>query len=77
MKRLIDGIHRFQSGVFGDQKDLFVRLVNGQEPAALFMTCSDSRVSPTLITQTVPGDLFVLRNAGNSVPPYLNRATGL
>ena len=34
------------------------------------MTCSDSRVSPTLLTQTVPGDLFILRNAGNIIPPY-------
>jgi len=70
MRKLVDGIHRFQSGVFGEQKDLFVRLSRGQEPDALFITCSDSRVSPTLITQTVPGDLFILRNAGNIVPPY-------
>ncbi len=70
MKKLVDGIHRFQSGVFGEQKDLFARLSMGQEPDALFITCSDSRVSPTLITQTVPGDLFILRNAGNIVPPY-------
>ena len=70
MRKLIDGIHRFQSGVFGVQKDLFARLSKGQEPDALFITCSDSRISPTLITQTVPGDLFILRNAGNIVPPY-------
>jgi len=70
MRKLVDGIHRFQSGVFGEQKDLFARLSRGQEPDALFITCSDSRVSPTLITQTVPGDLFILRNAGNLVPPY-------
>ena len=70
MKKLIDGIHRFQSGVFGRKKELFERLSKGQEPDALFITCSDSRVSPTLLTQTVPGDLFILRNAGNLVPPY-------
>jgi len=70
MKKLVDGIHRFQSGVFGEQKDLFARLSKGQEPDALFITCSDSRVSPTLITQTIPGDLFILRNAGNIIPPY-------
>lgn len=70
MKKLIDGIHRFQSGVFGKQKNLFARLSKRQEPDALFTTCSDSRVSPTLITQTVPGDLFILRNAGNIIPPY-------
>ncbi|MDF0642621.1 MAG: carbonic anhydrase [Nitrospira sp.] len=70
MRRLIDGIHRFQSGVFGRKKELFERLSKGQEPDALFVTCSDSRVSPTLLTQTVPGDLFILRNAGNLIPPY-------
>lgn len=70
MRKLVDGIHRFQSGVFGTKKELFERLTKGQEPDALFITCSDSRVSPTLITQTVPGDLFILRNAGNLVPPY-------
>jgi carbonic anhydrase len=69
MRKLIDGIHRFQSGVFGRKKELFERLAKGQEPDALFITCSDSRVSPTLLTQTVPGDLFILRNAGNIVPP--------
>jgi carbonic anhydrase len=67
---LVEGIHRFQSGVFGRKKELFERLAKGQEPDALFITCSDSRVSPTLLTQTLPGDLFILRNAGNLVPPY-------
>ncbi len=70
MKKLLDGIHRFQSGVFGAQKDLFTRLSKGQDPDALFITCSDSRINPNLITQTGPGDLFILRNAGNLVPPY-------
>lgn len=70
MRKLVDGIHRFQSGVFGRKKELFERLSKGQEPDVLFITCSDSRVSPTLLTQTVPGDLFILRNAGNLVPPY-------
>ena len=70
MKKLIDGIHRFQSGVFGAQKELFARLSKGQDPDALFITCSDSRINPNLITQTGPGDLFILRNAGNLVPPY-------
>ena len=70
MRKLIDGIHRFQSGVFGEQKELFKRLVQGQTPDALFITCSDSRINPNLITQTEPGDLFILRNAGNLVPPY-------
>jgi carbonic anhydrase len=70
MRQLIDGIHRFQAGVFGPQKELFKRLVGGQEPDALFITCSDSRIVPNLVTQTKPGELFILRNAGNLVPPW-------
>ena len=70
MKKLLDGIHQFQSGVFGRHRELFARLAAGQEPEVLFITCSDSRVNPNLITQTQPGDLFILRNAGNIVPPY-------
>jgi len=70
MKKLVDGIHQFQSGVFGQQKELFSSLKSGQHPDAMFITCSDSRVVPNLMTQTGPGDLFMLRNAGNLVPPY-------
>jgi carbonic anhydrase len=70
VRQLIEGIHRFQSGVFGSQKDLFSRLAKGQEPDALFITCSDSRINPNLFTQTRPGDLFILRNAGNIVPAW-------
>lgn len=70
MHRLIDGIQRFQEHVFASQCAFFERLEEGQAPTALFITCSDSRVSPSLITQTRPGELFVLRNAGNIVPAY-------
>jgi carbonic anhydrase len=56
--------------VFGKKKKLFNQLSEHQAPRALFITCSDSRVDPTLLTQTDPGELFILRNAGNLVPPY-------
>ncbi len=70
MKALIDGVRKFQSEVFAAQKELFSRLARGQHPRALFITCSDSRIDPCLLTQTLPGELFILRNAGNIVPSY-------
>jgi carbonic anhydrase len=70
MQRLVEGIHRFQEEIFSLQQRLFERLADGQHPQALFITCSDSRIDPNLLTQTEPGELFILRNAGNIVPPY-------
>lgn len=70
MQKLVNGIHRFQSDIFRSQQELFERLTTGQRPEALFITCSDSRINPNLITQTDPGELFILRNAGNIIPPH-------
>jgi carbonic anhydrase len=70
MQKLVQGIHHFTANVFSSQRELFHRLADGQNPVALFITCSDSRINPNLITQTDPGELFILRNAGNIVPPY-------
>jgi carbonic anhydrase len=70
MQKLIQGIHQFQSQIFRSHQPLFERLATGQHPLALFITCSDSRIHPNLFTQTEPGELFLLRNAGNIVPPY-------
>jgi len=70
MEKLVQGIHAFQAHIFRARHELFERLTTGQNPQALFITCSDSRVMPDLITQAEPGDLFVLRNAGNLIPSH-------
>jgi carbonic anhydrase len=72
MKRLIDGALRFQGEVYQEHRDLFLELATGQQPEALLITCSDSRVVPDLIVQAKPGDLFICRNAGNIAPPYMD-----
>lgn len=70
MKKLVTGYQRFRDHSFEEHRELFTHLGSGQSPQALFITCSDSRVNPNLLTQTAPGDLFILRNAGNIVPPH-------
>jgi carbonic anhydrase len=70
MQSLIEGIHEFQRDHFRPLQRLFEELSRGQSPETLFITCSDSRIVPTLITQTRPGELFIVRNAGNLVPPH-------
>lgn len=70
MQRLVEGIHAFQQNQFSKDQKLFETLANGQSPLALFVTCSDSRIDPNRLTQTKPGELFILRTAGNIIPPY-------
>ncbi len=64
------GVVKFQRHVYPHKKALFQKLAKGQSPQALFITCADSRVEPSLIVQTEPGQLFVDRNAGNFIPPF-------
>jgi carbonic anhydrase len=70
VQKLIQGIHEFQRSIFGPRRGFFEHLANGQSPETLFLTCADSRINPNLITQTQPGDLFIVRNAGNLVAPH-------
>ena len=70
MNRLLSGVRRFSHDVFPQRSELFSELASGQDPHTLFITCADSRISPGLITQTQPGELFVCRNIGNVVPAY-------
>ncbi|WP_060512404.1 carbonic anhydrase [Pseudomonas sp. NBRC 111124] len=70
MKDIIDGFLKFQRNAFPERVELFKGLATQQSPRALFISCSDSRLVPELVTQREPGDLFVIRNAGNIVPSY-------
>src|SRR5262245_42846844 len=70
MEKVVQGIHQFQNSYFSSERDLFTRLAACQNPMALFITCSDSRIPQSQLLPAKPGGLFCLRNAGNIVPPY-------
>lgn len=68
---LISGFERFKKTKFKKYQNKFLDLVqNGQHPRVLFIACSDSRVNPSLITDSEPGELFIIRNIGNMIPPF-------
>lgn len=69
MRKLLRGIAEFRRTRRADYAETFARLALGQSPDALLVACSDSRVVPNLFASTEPGDLFVVRNVGNLVPP--------
>lgn len=70
MDKLFRGIMKFQHEEFERHSTLFRQLGRQQKPHTLFIGCSDSRVVPNLITGTAPGELFIVRNVANIVPPY-------
>jgi carbonic anhydrase len=68
--RLINGYRRFRSERWPIERERFERLASGQQPRSMVIACSDSRVDPSTIFGTAPGELFVVRNVANLVPPY-------
>jgi carbonic anhydrase len=70
MDRILTGIRAFRDAVHPGMRPLFQQLEEGQQPELLLITCSDSRIDTGLLTQTQPGEVFVIRNAGNLVAPW-------
>jgi len=66
LKRIVD----FRKKDYEKNKELFYKLKEKQTPHTLFISCSDSRIDPNMITGSLPGELFTVRNIGNIVPPY-------
>ena len=77
LDRIARGVRKFQTEIYPAQRDMFERLKRGQKPLALFVTCADSRVNPNLVTQTDPGEIFIERNPGNVIPPYVDFVGGV
>ncbi len=78
INRIIQGLSQFQTNYFNHHQEFFQQLSQKQTPEVLFITCSDSRIDPNLLTQTKPGELFVIRNIGNMIPTHgtLNSSEG-
>ena len=71
LEPFLEAIHNFKTRFYKNQPDLMHGLIhNGQNPKALVIACCDSRVDPALLVDAAPGDLFVVRNVANLVPPY-------
>jgi carbonic anhydrase len=70
MNKLFDGVKEFSNEEFEKNQELFRELVDSHQPHTLFIACSDSRVVPTLITNSLPGELFIIQNVANIVPYY-------
>ncbi|MCW3849171.1 carbonic anhydrase [Sphingomonas sp. LB-2] len=67
---LLDGYHRFRTSEYRRHRDRWADLSEGQSPRVMVIACSDSRVDPAIIFDTTPGEIFVVRNIANLVPPF-------
>jgi carbonic anhydrase len=72
IEKFISGFRKFQHKYFGEHESLFAQLKKQQSPKTMMIGCSDSRVDPAILTGCDPGDLFIVRNIANLVPPFEN-----
>lgn len=70
IERFADGFRLFREKYFTGESPVYSKLSQGQAPKTLVIGCSDSRVDPAIISSAAPGELFVIRNVANLVPPY-------
>lgn len=69
-QKLVDGYHRFRTSDWPRERERWAKLTEGQRPAVMVISCSDSRVDPAQVFNTSPGEIFVVRNVANLVPPF-------
>jgi len=74
ISKFLAGFEKFQEKYFAGDDSIFARLRQGQNPRALVISCCDSRADPGMLMGAGPGDIFVVRNVANLVPPYRNGA---
>jgi carbonic anhydrase len=70
LERLKEGVRRFRADIFPERAEMYARAATATQPHTLFIACADARVDPIELTQSGPGEVFVLRNIGNMVPAY-------
>ena len=77
LAKIVQGVAKFQTEVYPAQRELFEQLKHGQQPIAMFFTCADSRIQPTALLQSRPGEIFIERTPGNIAPKYSDHVCGV